>query len=100
MADHLVTFDVASEPVKVPTGTLLSEAARLAGVDIGQPCGGQGRCGRCAVQITSGDVRRRSSLRLSAEDVAQGFAPFCQTVIDSDISLSVPPKEKIVRRLT
>ena len=95
-----MTFDIAKQPVRVPTGTLLSEAARLAGVDIGQPCGGQGRCGRCAVQVTQGDVRRRSSLRLSSEDVAQGFALACQSVVEGDIIVIVPPQEKIERRLT
>jgi uncharacterized 2Fe-2S/4Fe-4S cluster protein (DUF4445 family) len=100
MTEHTVTFDVAKQPVRVPTGTLLSEAARLAGVDIGQPCGGQGRCGRCAVQVTEGDVRRRSSLRLSVEDVAQGFALACQSVVEGDVQVVVPPQEKIERRLT
>lgn len=100
MTEHTVRFDIANKPVRVPTGTLLSEAARLAGVDIGQPCGGQGRCGRCAVQITEGDVRRRSSLRLSVEDVNHGFALACQSVVEGDISVTVPPQEKIERRLT
>lgn len=100
MTEHTVTFDAVKKPVHVPTGTLLSEAAHLAGVDIGQPCGGQGRCGRCVVQITQGSVRRRSSLRLSAEDVAQGFALACQSVVEGDILVTVPPQEKIERHLT
>ncbi len=100
MADHTVKFDVAPEPVSVPTGTLLTEAARLAGVDLMQPCGGQGRCGRCAVHITQGSARRRSTLRLSAEDVEAGFALACQTVVEADVSVTVPPQEKIERRLT
>lgn len=100
MTDHTVIFDVASKPVRVPTGTLLVEAARLAGVDIGQPCGGQGRCGRCAVQVTHGDVRRRSSLRLSTDDVAQGYALACQSVVEGNVTVIVPPQEKIERRLT
>jgi len=100
MSEHTVTFDIAKKPVRVPTGTLLSEAARLAGVDIGQPCGGQGRCGRCAVQVTAGDVRRRSSLRLSTEDLSNGYALACQSVIESDIAVTIPPQEKIERRLT
>jgi uncharacterized 2Fe-2S/4Fe-4S cluster protein (DUF4445 family) len=98
--DHLVKFDIAAESVRVPTGTLLSEAARLAGVEIMQPCGGQGRCGRCTVQVMEGAVRRRSTLRLSAEDVAQGFALACQTVVEGDVVVAVPPQEKIERRLT
>jgi uncharacterized 2Fe-2S/4Fe-4S cluster protein (DUF4445 family) len=100
MTEHTVTFDTAKKPVRVPTGTLLSEAAHMAGVDIGQPCGGQGRCGRCAVQIVKGDIRRRSSLRLSQEDVSAGFALACQSVIEGDILVTVPPQEKIERRLT
>ncbi len=86
--------------VTVPTNTLLADAARLAGVDIGQPCGGQGRCGRCTLQVTAGSVRRRSTLRLSPADVAQGYALACQTVIEGDAAIVVPPQEKVERRLT
>ncbi|HSF80604.1 MAG TPA: ASKHA domain-containing protein [Anaerolineales bacterium] len=100
MAEHKVVFDLADQAVSVNTGTLLSEAARLAGVEISQPCGGQGRCGRCAVQVVSGSARRRSSLRLSPEDVANGYALACQTVIEADVEVVVPPQEKIERRLT
>jgi uncharacterized 2Fe-2S/4Fe-4S cluster protein (DUF4445 family) len=100
MADHTIHFEGAAEPVSVPTGTLLSEAARLAGVDILQPCGGQGRCGRCAVQVVDGTVRRRSTLRLSPADVEAGFALACQAVVEGDARVYVPPQEKIERRLT
>ncbi len=100
MAEHTVTFDIGSQPVRVPTGTLLSEAADLAGIDIFQPCGGQGRCGRCTVKINSGTVRRRSTLRLSADAIADGYALACQTVVEDDLVVSVPPQEKIERQLT
>ncbi|HET7376020.1 MAG TPA: 2Fe-2S iron-sulfur cluster-binding protein, partial [Anaerolineae bacterium] len=100
MAEHTVTFDLTPQPIRVPTGTLLIEAARLAGIDIGQPCGGQGRCGRCAVIVNNGDVRRRSTLRLSDKDVAAGYALACQSVIEGDVAVVVPPQEKIERRLT
>jgi uncharacterized 2Fe-2S/4Fe-4S cluster protein (DUF4445 family) len=102
--NHSITFTQpdSSTPVvvQVPTNTLLADAAHLAGIDIGQPCGGQGRCGRCAVQVTSGDVRRRSTLRLSPADVEQGYALACQTVVEGDVAIYVPPQEKIERRLT
>jgi uncharacterized 2Fe-2S/4Fe-4S cluster protein (DUF4445 family) len=66
------------------------------------PCGGQGRCGRCAVIVeegTAGAVRRRSTQRLSPEDVAAGYALACQTVVEGDVVVSIPPQEKIERRL-
>lgn len=100
MAEHTVRFDTVDTPVTVPTGTLLSEAARLAGVEIGQPCGGQGRCGRCLVQVPAGGIRRRSTLRLSAEDALVGYALACQSIVEADVSVIVPPQEKIERRLT
>ncbi len=100
--NHTVTFthNDKQAAVAVPTNTLLADAARLAGVEISQPCGGQGRCGRCAVQVTSGTVRRRSALRLSPADIEQGYALACQTVVEGDVSIYVPPQEKIERRLT
>jgi uncharacterized 2Fe-2S/4Fe-4S cluster protein (DUF4445 family) len=100
MAEYSVKFDTAPEGVRVPSGTLLSEAAHLAHVEINQPCGGQGRCGRCALQVTSGPVRRRSTVRLSTEDIDKGFALACQTIVEGDIEVTVPPQEKIERLLT
>lgn len=100
--EHSITFtgENIDAKVKVSTNTLLADAAHDAGIDIGQPCGGQGRCGRCAVQVTSGDVRRRSTLRLSPDDIAQGYALACQTVVEGDAAIYIPPQEKIERRLT
>jgi uncharacterized 2Fe-2S/4Fe-4S cluster protein (DUF4445 family) len=97
---YSVSFDIAAEPVKVPGGTLLTDAAQIAGIEINQPCGGQGRCGLCAVQVTSGQVRRRSTMRLSSDDVEKGYALACQTIIEGDISVVVPPQDKIQQRLT
>jgi uncharacterized 2Fe-2S/4Fe-4S cluster protein (DUF4445 family) len=99
---HTVTFILEEKPttVSVPTNTLVSDAARLAGIDIGQPCGGQGRCGRCAVQVMDGEVRRRSAMRISPEDIQQGYALACQTVVEGDARIFVPAQGKIERRLT
>jgi uncharacterized 2Fe-2S/4Fe-4S cluster protein (DUF4445 family) len=112
---HKVSFEVKSEglesspekeksanlplQVEVRTGTLLTEAASLVGIDLMQPCGGQGRCGRCVVQVVEGKVRQRSTLRLSSDDIEQGFALACQSVVEGDLSIVVPLQEKIERRL-
>jgi uncharacterized 2Fe-2S/4Fe-4S cluster protein (DUF4445 family) len=68
-------------------------------VDIQMPCGGQGRCGRCAVIVEEGPVRRLSTGRLARDDVAGGYALACQTTVEGDVLVSVPPQEKIERRL-
>jgi len=87
--------------VQVPSGSLLADAALQAGFSLNQPCGGQGRCGRCAVRIDDARsaIRRRSTLRLSKEDVAAGYALACQTVIEGDAWVEVPEQETIERRL-
>ncbi|NKQ36316.1 MAG: DUF4445 domain-containing protein [Chloroflexi bacterium] len=96
---HTVVFETAVSPIVVETGTLLTEAARQAGMDIAQPCGGQGRCGRCAVQVIAGSVRQRSTLRLSPEDVAQGYALACQSVVEGNVTVRLLPEETLERHL-
>lgn len=100
MTEYSVKFDQADQPVQVSQGTILTDAAGKAGIEIAQPCGGQGRCGRCAVVVEEGKVRRRSTLRLSANDIAQGYALACQTVVESDCVVRVPPQEQVKRHLT
>jgi uncharacterized 2Fe-2S/4Fe-4S cluster protein (DUF4445 family) len=97
--NYSIKFDTVPDPVEVPSGTLLTDAAQKAGIEINQPCGGQGRCGQCAVHVISGKVKRRSTMRLSPKDVKKGYALACQTIIEGDLDVVVPPQEKIQQRL-
>jgi uncharacterized 2Fe-2S/4Fe-4S cluster protein (DUF4445 family) len=97
---HTVCFEPADKRAEVAAGTLISEAALQAGIELNVPCGGQGRCGRCAVIVRDGRVRRRSTQRLSPEDVAAGYALACQTVVEGDLVVEIPPQERIERRIT
>lgn len=101
MANYTIHFEPGGVTVEAPGGATLGEAARKAGFDINQPCGGQGRCGRCAVIVdeSRSAVRRRSTMRLSDEDVAAGYALACQTIIEGDAWVTIPPQEAIERRL-
>ncbi len=100
MATHTLTFSPSGATVAVPTGSLLTEALRQAGLEIVQPCGGQGRCGRCAVIVQDGAIRRRSTIRLSAADIQAGYALACQAVVEGDAAVLVPEQaEGIERRL-
>ena len=100
--DHKLTFsgEITNATITVPNGILLSDAAQQAGMEIGQPCGGQGRCGRCAVQVKSGNIRKRSTMRLSQQAIDDGYALACQSVVEGDAHIYVPPQEKIERNLT
>ncbi len=45
-------------------------------------------------------MRRRSTLRLSARDLEEGYALACQTVVEGDLVVFVPPQEEVTRHLT
>ena len=99
MARHRITFQPSGRTVEVPTGTLISEAIQAAGLDIAQPCGGQGRCGRCAVVVSGQGARRRSTIRLSPEDLQAGFALACQTLIEGDLQITIPAEAALAHRM-
>ena len=70
---HAVRFLPADVVVEVPTGTLIHEAAIQAGIhDIELPCGGQGTCNQCLV------------------DVGGRYVEACQTPISADLVVRVP----------
>jgi len=99
LASYKVSFKPHDQEVEVHDGTLISQAASEAGVDLNMPCGGQGRCGRCAVIVEQGEVQRRSVARLSDQALDEGYALACQTVVKGDLVVSIPAQEKIERRL-
>ena len=69
-----VTFEPSGRSVYVLPGTPLLEAAGRAGIILQMPCGGQGTCGKCKVQIASED---EPSLA-------------CQTRVERPIVVDVP----------
>ncbi len=98
---HTIHFEPDDKIInQIPTGALLSDVARQANLDMNMPCGGQGRCGRCAVITKNGTgIRRRSTVRLSPDDLADGYVLACQAVVEGDAVVTIPPQEKIERLL-
>jgi len=94
-----VTIEPAGITVNAEKGALLHEVIAQAGLALNLPCGGQGRCGHCRVLVRRGEVRRRSLLRLTREEIAEGWALACQSLVESDCVIYVPPQEAIERKL-
>ncbi|MHB1293427.1 MAG: ASKHA domain-containing protein [Anaerolineae bacterium] len=92
-----VTLLPSHHTVEVDKGTLLHDVLALAGLPPALPCGGQGRCGRCLVQVQSGEVKRRLVARLTPQQIAEGYALACQTQVETDITLLVPEQAAEVR---
>ncbi|MBO5669713.1 MAG: DUF4445 domain-containing protein [Candidatus Methanomethylophilaceae archaeon] len=76
--DFTVRFLPSGKEIIVEAGTSLSDAAKMAGVQIATPCGGTGRCGRCIVQIDG----------LTGDRVLA-----CVTYVDRDMVVIVPDKD-------
>ncbi|NIS72217.1 MAG: DUF4445 domain-containing protein [Proteobacteria bacterium] len=83
---------------KVERGVSLLEASGLSGVHINNLCGGQGVCGKCKVKVRKGRVEGRSKYLsiLSKEELQEGYVLACQTPVESDLEVEVPPESRLV----
>ena len=82
-----VRFLPADRTVEVPAGLLVHEAAARAGIsDLELPCGGQGSCGQCLVEVIEG---------IPATDTVLA----CQTRIGSDLVVRLPENRDTAMRV-
>lgn len=78
---HTVRFLPKDVSIQVEGGTVISDAAKAAGVKIELPCGGKGRCGRCMVGVSgAGDANEERVLA-------------CRAAVTRDITVTVHQKE-------
>ena len=98
MAQFTVTFQPSGGTVVVPQDTTLSEAAAAAPLPLHMPCGGQGRCGKCAVRLISGagDPTPPERRILTAEELAGGWRLACQMRVTRDAEVEVPASALVV----
>lgn len=76
--------------ISASAGENLLELARKANVAIDAPCGGNGSCGKCRVQIIEGEVESTDSRHIDADDYASGWRLACVSKISCDAKLFVP----------
>jgi uncharacterized 2Fe-2S/4Fe-4S cluster protein (DUF4445 family) len=86
----VIRFLPADRTAEVPAGTLIHEAAVRAGVaDLELPCGGQGSCGLCLVEIV-GPQSTEAGLRM---------VPACQTKVCDDLTVRVPEGQALAMQV-
>jgi uncharacterized 2Fe-2S/4Fe-4S cluster protein (DUF4445 family) len=88
-----VTFRSHDISIDVSPGTLLLDAVRIARIRMETPCNGGGTCGKCKVKLDEGAlsrVRRVETKVLTAEEIDNGWATLCSTLVDDDIALDLP----------
>lgn len=97
MRKYKVTFLPQGQKVEVDEGTTLFKAAEKAGVYLNSLCGGEGVCGNCRVQITSGRAKadKNSLTFLSKEEIQSGYVLACQTAVTDNLEVVVPPEARL-----
>lgn len=84
-----ITFLPDNVSVQAEAGENLLAAAAKAGIFIQASCGGDGVCGKCKVQIESGEVRSEKA-NLKAEEFEKGIRLACQTSVVGDVTIRIP----------
>ncbi len=94
-------FTIKFQPIgkKVSSNKPISilEASNKIGLKIAGPCGGIGNCGKCKIKIVrfpkdtylSPDVQ--SKKLISDTDLKKGYRLACQTIVEDDIEVELPP---------
>ena len=90
-----VTFLPFDTAIEVAPGTTILDAARAAGLPIKATCGGDGTCGECIVQVTSGKFRAKQSAALTQKLIEQGYTVACNTEVSDDLIVHLPRFEQL-----
>ena len=113
-ADIKIVFTPSGRQGRVPAGTTVLQAARTLGVDIDSVCGGRALCGRCQVDVGSGEFAKHG-ITSSADSLcgvtavekryadkkglAAGRRLSCQSTLQSDVVIDVPPESQVHNQL-
>jgi uncharacterized 2Fe-2S/4Fe-4S cluster protein (DUF4445 family) len=107
MSGQPTGFEVDFEPigrrVSTTAGETILSAAQQAGVMLTSICGGEGVCGRCIVRVMAGQVSAPNlteDAELGEEQVSAGWRLACQTEIEGDIRVHVPPESLVTAQRT
>jgi len=94
---YRVTFQPDGRSVFVLAGTKLIEAAGQAGIILNTPCGGEGTCGKCRVELLDHEPPpSEACLRhVSAKEIERGVRLACQLEVDRDLVVTVPERARM-----
>lgn len=87
-----VFFPQEHTQIRVPSGTLLIDAIRNAGLEIDAPCGGRGTCGKCTVTVqnnTDSSLQKSCHFMIS-EDISVLFSHTQSHILQSGNAHNIP----------
>jgi len=90
-----VCFYPENRCIEIEKGEDILRAAMKADVHINASCGGEGYCGKCRVIVEKGEVKQKFQVKLSEEEVKQGYVLACSATIESDLEVRVPIESQL-----
>ena len=96
MSSIKTTFYPENISVYVLKGTKILEAAARAGIIIESPCGGEGSCGKCRVEVIEGRTEPGLTEKkiIDKQDLDKGIRLACQSEINRPSTIKVPPESR------
>ncbi len=113
-SDIKIVFTPSGRRGHVPAGTTVLQAARTLGVDIDSVCGGRALCGRCQVDVGTGEFAKHGissgpdslcgvtaveTRYADKKGLAEGRRLSCQSTLVSDVVIDVPPESQVHNQL-
>jgi len=97
MHKYTIHFLPADKSVEVEEGTTIAEAAQNADLFINNLCGGEGVCGKCRVQVSKGlaEAEEHAKGFFSADEIMKGYVLACQTEVNDDLEIIIPPESRM-----
>ncbi len=86
---------LSGKSISITPKTSILHALEREGIYLTSSCGGKGTCGKCKIIIKSGSVDKKSTIKLSKEDITKGYALACQSYPLGDILIDIP-KESVL----
>jgi len=86
---HRIVLKPTGVEVVAPSGSPLRDPLFEQGVEF--PCGGQGRCRGCRIQVLEGEVQVNAAQRaqLSPDELARGWRLACQCSVEGDLVIEL-----------
>ena len=113
-SDIKIVFTPSGRQGHVPAGTTVLQAARTLGVDIDSVCGGRALCGRCQVDVGTGEFAKHGissgpdslcgvtaveTRYADKKGLAEGRRLSCQSTLLADVVIDVPPESQVHNQL-
>ena len=72
-------------------GELLADVMRRAGIELDEPCGGRGNCGKCKDRVLDGELKisTMDRIQLTEDELSLGIRLACQAMPKQTVKIEI-----------